>query len=78
MTYKQISNLAKLVANLDGHDQLKILRSETPKEVADTLKQVGYEIPASNWLLVVVKIVLFALGLILAGVGTSSAATLML
>lgn len=76
MTYKQISTLAKLVANLDGNDQLKILRSETPKEVAQTLQQVGYEIPASNWLLVVLKVVLFALGLILAGVGTASAANL--
>ncbi|MBP5712137.1 MAG: hypothetical protein J6W77_03925 [Prevotella sp.] len=38
------------------------------------LEELGISLPASSWWLVVLKIILYGLGLVLAGVGTSAAA----
>lgn len=66
---KQSKNLVKSVASMDEETLLKI-RTSTDEELPEVLQNVGLSLPASNWVLVVLKIVLYAIGLILAGVGT--------
>lgn len=71
---KQTKNLVKSVASMDEATLLKI-RTSTDEELPEVLQNVGLSLPASNWVLVVLKIVLYAIGLILAGVGTIACST---
>lgn len=66
---KQTKKLVRSVAALDESTLLK-LRTSKDDEISDVLQQVGLSLPASNWVLVILKIALYAIGLILAGVGT--------
>lgn len=73
MSKKQTNQIARAVANLDADDQLKVLRA-SDDELPKILEELGITLPASSWWLVVLKIILYGLGLVLAGVGTSAAA----
>lgn len=73
MSNKQKMRLARYVANLDGADQSRIIHA-SDSELPQVLSELGVTLPASSWWLVVIKIVLYALGLILAGIGTSATA----
>lgn len=74
MSNKQkTAQLAKAVANLNAEQQMKILTS-TDDDLPRILSELGVTLPTSSWWLVVLKIILYGLGLVLAGVGTSAAA----
>lgn len=73
MSKKEKLRILRAVANLDADDQLRILRS-SDSDLPQVLEELGITLPSSNWWLVVVKILLYGLGLVLAGVGTSVSA----
>lgn len=73
MSNKQKIQLSRAIANLDADDQLRVLRA-SDDELPKILEELGISLPASSWWLVALKIILYGLGLVLAGVGTSAAA----
>lgn len=75
MTQKKLNAIARQIVNMDVRDQLKIEHA-TDDDLPSVLKELGIELPASNWILRVIKIVLYGLGIILAGIGTANAASL--
>lgn len=70
---KKTNQLIRQIANLDSADQLAILRSDDD-ELPELLKKLGIAIPASSWWLKVIKVLIYALGIFLAGVGTTASA----
>lgn len=76
MTKKQTLDIVKQLSLLSSSDRNLIVN--TPDgELPEVLKELGISLPSSNWLLRVLKIILYALGIVLAGVGTASASTFM-
>ena len=73
MSNKQKIQLSRAIANLDAEDQLRVLRA-SDDELPKILEELGISLPSTSWWLVVLKIILYGLGLVLAGVGTSAAA----
>lgn len=73
MSNKKTKALIRAIANLDAADQLRVLRA-SDEDLPAVLQSLGLSLPSNNWLLIVAKIVLYAAGLILAGIGTSVAA----
>ena len=70
-------NLVRAVANLDAADQLKVLRA-SDDELPEILKGLGIELPSTSWVLRIIKILLYAAGIILAGIGTTTTASAMI
>ncbi len=66
-------NLVRAVANLDADDQLRVLRANDD-ELPEILKELGIELPSTSWVLRILKILLYAAGIILAGIGTTVSA----
>lgn len=75
MKNKHIINALRVFSQLPQEEQKEVLYTDD-EHLPDVLRKVGIELPASNWLLRVLKIVLYGLGIVLAGVGTASASTL--
>lgn len=75
MKQKQLNEIARKIANMDNKDQLQIAYA-TDDDLPSVLKELGIELPSSNWILRVLKIILYGLGIILAGIGTANAASL--
>ena len=75
MSKRQQIQLSRAIANLDAADQLRVLHA-SDDELPKVLQELGVSLPASNWWLVVIKILIYGLGLVLAGIGTASAQTL--
>ena len=73
MTNKQTMRIARYVAKLSLRDQTRIINAPEA-ELPQVLEELGVSLPASNWWLVALKILLYGFGLILAGVGSSAAA----
>lgn len=73
---KDILNIAKQVASLPEEDRRAIETSNT-KDLPAILQEVGILLPTSSWWLRVLKVILYGLGIILAGIGTADAATIM-
>lgn len=69
--------MAKQVANLPEDDR-RAIGTSAPEDIPNLLRYLGIKIPATNWWLAIIKIILFALGVILAGVGSVSAANILL
>lgn len=72
---KELANMAKQIANLPEDDR-RAIGTSAPEDIPNLLRYLGVHLPASNWILVILKIILFALGVILAGMGTIQAATI--
>ena len=77
MSNKQKIQLARAVANLSAEDQLRVLHAKDD-DLPKILEELGISLPASSWWLVAFKIILYTLGLILAGVGTTATASTLL
>lgn len=75
MTNKQLNKIARQISNLGASDQLNIIRA-SDEELPKVLQRLGIELPSSSWIMVVIKILLFGLGLVLAGMGSVSAANI--
>ena len=75
MNNQQKSSLARQVAALSDSDRKKIADAPT-SDLPTILKELGISLPASNWWMVAIKAILYVAGLILAGMGTATAATL--
>lgn len=73
MSKLKTAQLAKAIANLNADEQMRILTA-TDDDLPRVLAELGITLPSSSWLLIVLKIVLYGLGLVLAGVGTTAAA----
>lgn len=67
-------NIIRDVARLREEDRRKVLGS-SDSDLPDTLRELGVSLPATNWVLRILKALLYAAGIILAGVGTMSCAT---
>lgn len=70
---KKTNQLIRQIANLDSANQLAILRSDDD-DLPELLKKLGIVIPSSTWWLKVIKVLIYALGIFLAGVGTTASA----
>lgn len=73
MSKNQIKNVAKQVAKMDAIDQLKIVHA-SDDELPKVLEDLGLTLPASTWWLRVLKVLLYAAGILLAGIGTATTA----
>lgn len=72
---KSTSSLVRQVARLSDTERARI--SATPTDdLPDVLRDLGISLPASSWWLRVIKVILYAAGILLAGIGTASAATM--
>lgn len=72
MSNKQTKSIIRQIANLSSSQQADIVTA-TDEELPAILQQFGIELPASTWWLRILKIALYALGLVLAGIGTANA-----
>lgn len=70
-------NLVRAVANLEAADQLRVLRA-SDDDLPEILKELGIELPSTSWVLRIIKILLYAAGIILAGIGTTTTASAMI
>lgn len=68
-----IKTIARQVANLPDEERANIT-SSTDEELPKILRELGIALPASSWWLRVLKIILYGLGIIMAGFGTAEAA----
>lgn len=73
MTKMKTNNLIRNIASLD-EDQQRRLRISTDDELPKLLQEFGISLPSSSWWLRIIKIILYGLGIVLAGLGTSAAA----
>ena len=72
---KKTSTLVRSVARLSDEERARI-SATTTDDLPDVLRDLGISLPASSWWLRIIKVILYAAGIILAGVGTAQAATL--
>ena len=72
---KKISTALRRIARLPKEDRERIL-SSTDDELPEVLMELGISLPSSSWVLRVLKVLLYAAGLLLAGFGTAEAATM--
>lgn len=73
---KQVEQVARQIAAMDEDQQRKI-RTASKDELPEILQELGVTLPASSWWLRIIKIALYALGLILAGIGTTASAAVL-
>lgn len=72
---KDIEYLVRSIARLDGAERERIIETPT-SDLPDTLRDLGISLPASSWWLRIIKVLLYAAGILLAGLGTAEAATM--
>ena len=72
---KETKTLVRQLLNL-GDADLERARETSDAELPALLDELGVTVPSMNWLTIVLKVVLYAVGLILAGMGTATAATM--
>lgn len=75
MRNKHIIDALRIFSQLPQDEQRELLYTDD-EHLPEVLKKIGIELPSSSWLLRVLKIVLYGLGIILAGIGTANAASL--
>lgn len=71
----KLSTALRLIARLPKEDRDRILQS-TDDELPEVLMELGISLPSSSWWLRVLKVLLYAAGILLAGLGTAEAATM--
>ena len=75
MNNRQKASLARQVAALPDSDRKKIADAPT-SDLPTILQELGISLPASNWWMIAIKAILYIAGIILAGMGTATAATI--
>lgn len=73
---KQVQQIVRQVASMDEDQQRKI-RTSSSDELPEVLQDLGVSLPSSSWILKVLKVLLYALGVFLAGVGTTASAAVL-
>lgn len=71
----KISTALRRIAQLPKEDRDRILQS-TDDELPEVLMELGISLPSTSWFLRVLKVLLYAAGILLAGLGTAEAATM--
>ncbi len=71
----KLSTALRRIARLPKEDRDRILQS-TDDELPEVLMELGISLPSSSWWLRVLKVLLYAAGILLAGLGTAEAATM--
>lgn len=69
----QTKKLVQDIISLTPTEQ-NIIKQSSSDELPEVLKDMGISLPSSNWILRILKILLYSIGIILAGVGTSATA----
>lgn len=72
---EKLSTALRRIARLPKEDRDRILQS-TDEELPDVLMDLGISLPSTSWLMRVLKVLLYAAGILLAGLGTAEAATM--
>lgn len=71
----KLSTALRSIARLPKEDRDRILQS-TDDELPEVLMELGISLPSTSWFLRVLKVLLYAAGILLAGLGTAEAATM--
>ena len=72
---EKLSTALRRIARLPKQDRDRILQS-TDDELPEVLMELGISLPSTSWFLRVLKVLLYAAGILLAGLGTADAATM--
>lgn len=72
---EKLSTALRRIARLPKEDLDRIIKS-TDDELPEVLMELGISLPSRSWFLRVLKVLLYAAGLLLAGIGTAEAATM--
>lgn len=72
---EKLSTALRRIARLPKEDRDRILQS-TDDELPEILMELGISLPTTSWFLRVLKVLLYAAGILLAGLGTAEAATM--
>lgn len=72
---EKLSTALRRIARLPKEDRDRILKS-TDDELPEVLMELGISLPSTSWFLRVLKVLLYAAGILLAGLGTAEAATM--
>lgn len=72
---EKLSTALRSIARLPKVDRDRILQS-TDDELPEVLMELGISLPSTSWFLRVLKVLLYAAGILLAGLGTAEAATM--
>lgn len=72
---EKLSTALRSIARLPKEDRERILQS-TDDELPEVLMELGISLPSSSWFLRILKVLLYAAGILLAGLGTAEAATM--
>lgn len=72
---EKLSTALRRIARLPKEDRDRILQS-TDDELPEVLTELGVSLPSTSWFLRVLKVLLYAAGILLAGLGTAEAATM--
>lgn len=72
---EKLSTALRRIARLPKEDRDRILQS-TDDELPEVLMELGISLPSTSWFLRVLKVLLYAAGILLAGLGTADAATM--
>ena len=72
---EKLSTALRRIARLPKEDRDRILQS-TDDELPEVLMELGISLPSTSWFLRVLKFILYAAGILLAGLGTAEAATM--
>lgn len=72
---EKLSTALRRIARLPKEDRDRILTA-TDDELPEVLMQLGISLPSTSWVLRVLKVLLYAAGILLAGIGTAQAATI--
>lgn len=75
MKTEKLSTALRRIARLPKEDRDRILQS-TDDELPEVLMELGISLPSTSWFLRVLKVLLYAAGILLAGLGTAEAATM--
>lgn len=73
---EKLSTALRRIARLPKEDRDRILQS-TDDELPGVLMELGISLPSTSWFLRVLKVLLYAAGILLAGLGTAEASTMM-
>lgn len=71
----KLSTVLRRIARLPKEDRDRILKS-TDDELPEVLMELGISLPSTSWWIRVIKVLLYAAGILLAGLGTAEAATM--
>lgn len=72
---EKLSTAIRIIARLPKEDRDRILKS-TDDELPEVLMDLGISLPSTSLFLRVLKVLLYAAGILLAGLGTAEAATM--